>query len=94
MQVHGEVHPRVIVEVKPVVGATLAVLDIDHLAQLVIEAYYTYNEESLIGILTDSVTWHVFYFKREEKKEKSPLMTIKWLTETVQFLARVLEDIV
>ena len=84
MQVHGEVHPRVIVEVKPVVGATLAVLDIDHLAQLVIEVYYTfvqYNEESLIRILMDSVTWHVFYFKREGKKEKSPLtplMTTKW----------------
>ena len=60
-----------------------------------------YNEEYLN--ITDSVTWHIFHFKREKKTDLSsltPLMTIKWvklvtdMTELIRLLSKVLQTMV
>ena len=55
--------PVVLVEVKPTVGAELRVVQPQHIAQVLVQAYYAmiqYKLPSIMCALTDRVTWHFF----------------------------------
>ena len=56
----------IVVEVKLSVGATLTTDDADKLAQLFLEAIYTWHKEGksqqhsrMVCVLTDGITWHL-----------------------------------
>ena len=57
----------VLLEVKPVVGAQLRVVDGQQLGQVFIQAYYAiieYGLQTVVCGLTDRVTWHFFKVTR------------------------------
>ena len=71
-------------EVKSTVGGHLNVVDPQHLAQLLVQCYYTMEEykiPKLLGALMDSVSWHFFGVKRcptGPDEPLAPMLNIEW----------------
>ena len=86
------VDPIVIVEVKPHVSALLGSVDHSHIAQTVIQSYYTmieYGKKCIIAVLSDLASWYFFKYELTPKTRTSvltPLVKIAW------FKAHLLRD--